>query len=396
MKEHAPEHSFLPLPLPPGLQRTDREVSRMTIRRQVGIPTAALSSGLKQIPALVASPMLLCVKSEVCRMKPTRSVYTQICALVLVAVITELPVSAQTLVQTLLDPANVSSVFGGVQINNNNIRFEPPHFDQVPRYIQALPVHIAQAFLNPIGAALAVKIREARQNVRNQGCGPAPEFVLNELSPFMPRSVFNGVCWAVLTPGMGIDSLVIEDGGMAGITLDDTIVFKDQQSGFRPDLWAHEMTHVLQYRRLSVEGFANIYSYDFRRLEGEAYEFQNFVSARINTQPDEDAWRQQYYDPTNDWNSNAGMTAAKWSVQAKMAINPYTCSGFQLQPNGVQIFNNCPIAFRVAVLHFRALQTGEPVDLPCQIQMCIILPGQYGEYPDPPGLTGTGATMTWM
>jgi hypothetical protein len=325
-------------------------------------------------------------------MKLHRNVFSKLCALVLVAVIAA-SASAQF---NILDPLNLTQVIGGLQINGNGVSFQPPHFEQVPQYLQALPQNIAQSFLNPAGSAMALAIRQARQNVRNQGCGPASESVISKLSPFMPPSVFNGVCWAVLRPGIGIDNFVIEAGGMAGITLDDTIVFKDQQSGFDPVLWAHELTHVMQYRRLSVEGFANIYSYDSKRLEGEAYGFQAFVSARINTQSDDDTWRQRYYDPATNWNSNAQMTSANWSAQAKMAINPYSCSGYQVQPNGVQIFNNCPIAFRVAVLQFQYIQTGQPVQLPCQIPMCIILPGQYGEYPDPPGLRGTGATMTWM
>jgi uncharacterized protein DUF4157 len=334
-------------------------------------------------------------------MSINRKFFSEICALVLIALIATLPLSAQF---NPFDPLNLVPVFGGVQVGNNGVTFQPPHLNRVPQYLQALPLQFAQSFLNPVGSLLASQIRQSRQNVRNQGCGPAPPNVVNALSPFMPNTVFNGVCWATLTPGLGIENLVIEAGGMAAVTLDDTIVFKDQQAGFDPVLWAHELTHVLQYRRLSVEGFANIYTYDSKRIEGEAYQFQDFVSARINLPPNDPTWQQQYYDATNNWNLNTGMTGPAWSQQAKGALNPQTCVHVEKSTyaggTAVQVFNDCPVTLLVTAFVDREMQTGRDFQRNCVgncvVQSSLTAPGTFSAFPTPPGFVGQSVYVKWF
>jgi Domain of unknown function (DUF4157) len=99
-------------------------------------------------------------------------------------------------------------------------------------------------FLNPVGGQLAGSIDQARTRARNAGCDAAPDDIVQAISQFMPLSVFDGVCWTVARPGLTLDSLAINDGGMAAITLVDTIVFRDVNSAHVPDLWAHELIHV--------------------------------------------------------------------------------------------------------------------------------------------------------
>jgi hypothetical protein len=292
-----------------------------------------------------------------------------------------------------LDPLNLTSVFGGPTVDQNGIRFQQPHLDQIPQFLQALPVNVAQSFLNPLGSALAISIRQARQNARNAGCGPAPPRVVSQLSPFMPPSVFNGVCWAVLRPGFGIDTLVIQDGGMNAVTLDDTIVFSDQQSALDPVLWAHELIHVGQYRRLSVEGFANIYSYDFKRLEGEAYAFQDFVAARINLYPGGDGWRSSYYNPSDNWQLSTGLNGTRWSQRAQAALDPRACINVQgasdAAGNSIQVFNNCPISVVAATFRWDQLP---PVR--CNSN-CEVPPGTGMAFSVPPGVVHADVNIVW-
>jgi hypothetical protein len=328
--------------------------------------------------------------------------YLQICAFVLaVLALSAIPSSAQLpeFIQQIADPLNLTNVFGGPQITGNGIRFQPPHLDQVPYFIQGLPAQVAQSFLNPVGSALASRIRQERQTVRSQGCGPAPGSVVSALSHFMPPSVFNGVCWATLRPGVNIATLVIQDGGMAAVTFDDTIVFKDEDTASQPDIWAHELIHVGQYRRLSVEGFANIYSYDFRRLEGEAYEFQDFVLARINPQG---GGQQTYYNPSDNWNPPQQMTAANWAAQARRVIDPQSCIsvGGTMWAGGtaVQVVNNCPVDLVVTDFVDQNMQTGQLFQRPC-LQNCVVkstltTPG-YWTFPVPPGFANQTVNMRW-
>ena len=183
----------------------------------------------------------------------------------------------------------------GIDINipAGSVNFGPPRPDRIPMMLQNLPKDAAQFFLSPFGGALAFEIRQNRESVR-QHCGPAPSEVITALTPFLPPEVFQGVCWAVVAPGFTLSSFAIQDGA-AAITLEDTIVFRDQASGFDPRLWAHELIHVLQYRRLGVEAFAAVYSASWKSLEDEAYNFQGFVSSRLNPGQGNPMWQNQYY-----------------------------------------------------------------------------------------------------
>ena len=317
-------------------------------------------------------------------------VYSQILALALIAVIATTPVSAQ---MNFLDPLNVTNVFGGVQFNNNGFSIQPPHPERVPQFIQSLPSQVGLSLLNPFGSVLAQQIRAARDNVRNQGCQPVPDAVMNRLAPFMPASVADGVCWAVLRPGLTLDNAVMNIGDAGAVTLDDTIVFSPGDSALMVALWAHELTHVMQYRRLSVEGFANIYTYDSGRLEGEAYGFENFVRQRLS---DPNAMQQQYYQSPNAWNVNNGMTPATWASQARAAIDPSTCIDARKTQGGgpSQVVNDCPIAV-VVLNRLYTNPAGQVVQIDC-LGNCVVAPGTSLFFNTPPGLEPYRVNMRWL
>ncbi|MBU2136882.1 MAG: DUF4157 domain-containing protein, partial [Alphaproteobacteria bacterium] len=54
------------------------------------------------------------------------------------------------------------------------------------------------------------------------------------------------------------------------VTLQDVIVFSDAAVARNVWLWAHELAHMEQYRRLGAQGFAARYAADWRALEAEA------------------------------------------------------------------------------------------------------------------------------
>jgi hypothetical protein len=56
------------------------------------------------------------------------------------------------------------------------------------------------------------------------------------------------------------------------IALDNVIVFRDQNIADDPNIWAHELTHVQQYDLWGVDGFAQRYVRDHRKVETEAWE----------------------------------------------------------------------------------------------------------------------------
>jgi len=60
------------------------------------------------------------------------------------------------------------------------------------------------------------------------------------------------------------------------MTLGDVILFKTEQMA-EADLkvWAHELTHVMQYQRWGIEGFAERYVRDSAGVEREAIDNAN-------------------------------------------------------------------------------------------------------------------------
>lgn len=67
----------------------------------------------------------------------------------------------------------------------------------------------------------------------------------------------------------------------AAVTLDDVLVFSSESASQNVWLWAHELGHVEQYRRLGIEGFAARYVSDWRRLESEATRRADRATAEI-------------------------------------------------------------------------------------------------------------------
>ena len=186
----------------------------------------------------------------------------------------------------------------GIDINipRGTINFGTPRPERIPQMLQNLPKDVGVFLLNPLaGGGLAFAIRQAKEQAR-QNCGPMPQEVTSTLSAFFPPSLFASVCWTVVGNGSTLDSFAIHDGGMAAITLEDVVVFRSSQDGYDSVLWSHELTHVLQYRRLGVEAFAAIYaSPGADALEQEARLFDQFVARRIQQN------NTQYWQTASGW-----------------------------------------------------------------------------------------------
>jgi hypothetical protein len=76
-----------------------------------------------------------------------------------------------------------------------------------------LPKDTATFFLNPAGNALALAIRQAKGQAR-QNCVAMPQEVVATLSAFFPGDLFPGVCWTVAGNGFNLANISINDGNM--------------------------------------------------------------------------------------------------------------------------------------------------------------------------------------
>jgi hypothetical protein len=121
------------------------------------------------------------------------------------------------------------------------------------------------------GPSLAEAIRTTRDRVRPYG-RPIPVALRRQLAPFFPRTVLEQVRYATAwdpTTDL-LPTLFLGSSPKSAMTLGDVILFRDAHGVTDPLLWAHELTHVMQYKRLGVTAFATRYLERGWELEAEA------------------------------------------------------------------------------------------------------------------------------
>ncbi len=119
---------------------------------------------------------------------------------------------------------------------------------------------------------LAVLIQSARENAIANGVKPMPSQIYRALLGFFPDGLLRKVRYASgHAEVIGIPGLAMSYGHIDGVTLGDVILFREDRAA-RDDtkLWAHELTHVMQYERWGYEGFARRYLEDYEAVEQEA------------------------------------------------------------------------------------------------------------------------------
>jgi Domain of unknown function (DUF4157) len=68
-----------------------------------------------------------------------------------------------------------------------------------------------------------------------------------------------------------IPGLALSYGHIDAVTLVDVVLFREDRAAHNDSkLWAHELTHVMQYERWGVDGFATRYLEDHDAVEREA------------------------------------------------------------------------------------------------------------------------------
>ena len=96
------------------------------------------------------------------------------------------------------------------------------------------------------------------------------------------EDVLEDVRWAFPNRYLDLGSLVAwykAEGG--AVTLQDTIVYAGRMGVESEYLWAHELTHVMQYRELGLESFARVYVARPDLLEKQARQNANAILREI-------------------------------------------------------------------------------------------------------------------
>jgi hypothetical protein len=145
---------------------------------------------------------------------------------------------------------------------------------------RAQPV-IPPGLLDCAGTALADLIDSARRQAIADGVRPAPPGVYRALLGYFPAALLQRARHVVGgTRRLSLPMLSFTYGDALAITLGDVIQFKTARSAENDlKLWAHELTHVMQYQRWGIEGFADRYVRDSASVEREAVDNANRFAA---------------------------------------------------------------------------------------------------------------------
>jgi hypothetical protein len=131
--------------------------------------------------------------------------------------------------------------------------------------------------------ALAASIRYSKQQALAGRPQVIPLQVRKLLAAYFPDEVMRTVRWT--TPhGLNLGTVVAGWFYREGaVTLDNVVVFSQARCARDWRLWAHELTHVMQYRAMGIDGFARRYLTDWAYLEGEAVENRALVTRLVRT-----------------------------------------------------------------------------------------------------------------
>lgn len=129
---------------------------------------------------------------------------------------------------------------------------------------------------------LAQAIRHAEAQAARSGAKPIPEAVRKALAPHFAAEILSSVRWSTGNGRINLGTLLTEQFMDEGaVTLNRQIVFSSRRLTQNLWLWAHELAHVEQYRRMGINRFAAAYVADWRKIEEEANARANAVTAAI-------------------------------------------------------------------------------------------------------------------
>jgi hypothetical protein len=132
---------------------------------------------------------------------------------------------------------------------------------------------ITNVFVQSATPVLQELILRSRADALHAGVQPLPAEVQRQMAGFIPDSILKLAKYRVDSGNdLNLQSGAIQYGDARAITLVDVIVLKNPFDVLNnPTLWAHELTHVEQYREWGVQGFARRYLQDYEAVEQVAY-----------------------------------------------------------------------------------------------------------------------------
>jgi hypothetical protein len=160
-------------------------------------------------------------------------------------------------------------------------RIEPLDPGAIPDVTEHLPQDVREALLERAAAGLAMAIRDSRRQAVERGVDPIPPLIRAALDPYFAAQILDKAKWTTAA-GISLDGVLTNWFNLEGaITLGEVIAFSDGAQPQDVELWAHELTHVIQYEQLGIETFAFEYLHDFSAMENQASSNASRIMASI-------------------------------------------------------------------------------------------------------------------
>ncbi|KAA0574403.1 DUF4157 domain-containing protein [Azospirillum sp. B21] len=156
---------------------------------------------------------------------------------------------------------------------NRQVKEAIPPYKAVEEGASGVVRHVANEAAGELGGpALAAWIRASKGDVVGAGVKPMPPQIYAALSGYFPEEILLSVRYR---SGWGnevaLPALSFQFGDAAAITLDDAVMFRNEDDAqYNLGLWAHEVSHVQQYKRWGVDEFAKQYTKNHGDVEAEA------------------------------------------------------------------------------------------------------------------------------
>ncbi|WP_116968608.1 DUF4157 domain-containing protein [Blastomonas sp. UPD001] len=129
---------------------------------------------------------------------------------------------------------------------------------------------------------LARAIRHGESQAARAGAKPIPADMQKLLAPHFRPETLSATRWTVGTGRVDLGAIVTEQFMDEGaIALNRQVVFSSARLTENVWMWAHELAHVEQYRRMGIDRFAAAYIADWRVIEREATRRADQVTAAI-------------------------------------------------------------------------------------------------------------------
>ena len=131
---------------------------------------------------------------------------------------------------------------------------------------------IAPGLLDYAAGALGGLIDDARQQAIADGVRPVPPGIYRALLGYFPAALLRKCRFATGTSrALTLPALAFSYGDATAVTVGDVVLFRNERIAETDlKLWAHELTHVMQYQRWGTQGFAEHYVRDSAAVEQEA------------------------------------------------------------------------------------------------------------------------------